>query len=90
MTSDRRGRRQRRYRQQDYQTPYAKLISLADWQKYLKPGVKAEQLEAESKRMSDTAAAQRMQPVKLALLARCRALRTRPGALGNERRALWK
>src|ERR1035441_9864167 len=48
VTHDRRGRRQRRYRAQDYQTPYEKLSSLADWQKHLKPGIKAEQLERES------------------------------------------
>lgn len=80
VTSDRRGRRQRRYRQQDYRTPYEKLTSLTDWQKHLKPGLKAEQLERDAKRMSDTEAAQRMQQEKLALLARCRTQRRKPGA----------
>jgi hypothetical protein len=80
VTRDRRGRRQRRYRVQDYQTPYEKLTSLSGWQKHLKPGVKAEQLERESKRMSDTEAAQRMQKEKLALLTRCRTPRQSPGA----------
>ena len=80
VTRDRRGRRQRRYRAEDYQTPYEKLTSLADWQKHLKPGVKAEQMAGESKRMSDTEAAQRMQKEKLALLASCRTERRSPGA----------
>jgi hypothetical protein len=80
VTRDRRGRRQRRYRAQDYQTPYEKLTSLADWHKHLKPGIKAELLERESKRMSDTEAAQRMQKEKLALLANCRTPRRSPGA----------
>jgi hypothetical protein len=80
VTRDRRGRRQRRYRAEDYQTPYEKLGSLADWQKYLKPGVTPEQLERESKHMSDTEAAQRMQREKLALLAKCRTPRRSHGA----------
>src|SRR5450755_508164 len=75
VTRDRRGRRQRRYRAQDYQTPYEKLTSLADWHKHLKPGIKAEQLEREAKRMSDTEAARRMQKAKLTLLTRCRQAR---------------
>lgn len=70
-----RGKRQRVYRHQDYQTRYEKLTSLPDWQNYLKGSIPAQRLEQESKRMSDTEAARRMQKAKLALLARCRKTR---------------
>ena len=66
------GRRRRRYRAADYRTPYEKLLSLPDWQKHLKDGVRPETLQQQASRHSDTAAAQRMQKAKLALLARCR------------------
>ena len=64
--------RRRRYRAANYRTPYEKLLSLPDWQKHLKDGVRAETLEQQASRHSDTAAAQRIQKAKLALLARCR------------------
>ena len=67
-----RGQRRRLYRAADYRTPYEKLLSLPDWQKHLKDGVRAETLQQQASRLSDTAAAQRMQKAKLALLARCR------------------
>ena len=60
--------RRRRYRAADYRTPYEKLLSLPDWQKHLKDGVRAETLEQQASRHSDTAAAQRIQKAKLALL----------------------
>ena len=63
-----RGQRRRRYRAADYRTPYEKLLSLPDWQKHLKDGVRAETLEQQASRHSDTAAAQRIQKAKLALL----------------------
>jgi hypothetical protein len=72
VESDPRGRRKRRYRKEDYQTPYEKLTSLKNWKQYLKDGVTAESLDQQAKRMSDTEAAQRMQKEKLALLERCR------------------
>ena len=34
-----RGKKRRVYRTDDYQTPFEKLTSLADWQQYLKDGV---------------------------------------------------
>ena len=67
-----RGKRQRIYRHTDYRTPYEKLSSLPDWDKYLKEGISPQRLSAEAGRMSDTEAARRMQKAKLALLARCR------------------
>jgi hypothetical protein len=70
-----RGQRKRIYRHQDYQTPYEKLRSLEEWQKYLKEGITAKALELRASQMSDTAAAQRMQKAKLALLSRCRTRR---------------
>jgi hypothetical protein len=70
-----RGKRKRVYPVEDYRTPYEKLISLPNWQQYLKEGLKAELLERQASRMSDTEAAQRMQKAKLALLAQCRVKR---------------
>lgn len=70
-----RGKRQRRYRAEDYRTPYEKLVSSPNWQKHLKQGVTAELLERQATRISDTEAAQRMQKTKTALLRKCRELR---------------
>ena len=67
-----RGKKRRVYRSDDYQTPFEKLTSLADWQQYLKNGVSAEFLHRQAKHISDTEAARRMQKAKLALLAKCR------------------
>lgn len=67
-----RGKRTRVYRHTDYRTPYEKLVSLPDWQRYLKDGITEPRLSGEAKRMSDTEAARRMQRAKLALLATCR------------------
>jgi hypothetical protein len=67
-----RGKRKRCYRPKDYRTPYEKLISLADWEKCLKPEMTPAQLHSQATARSDTAAAQRMQKAKLTLLTRCR------------------
>ena len=69
---DGRGKRTRVYPHQDYRTPYEKLRSLDQWQKYLKEGISAGALEREARRMSDTQAARQMQKAKLALLHRSR------------------
>lgn len=55
------GQRQRLYRHQDYRTPYEKLTSLPDWDKYLKPGVSKQILQQQADRRTDTEAARRMQ-----------------------------
>jgi transposase InsO family protein len=70
-----RGKRKRVYPHQDYQTPFEKLRSLPDWQKCLKPGMTAIQLQRQAQKMSDTEAARQMQKAKLELLARCRTSR---------------
>jgi transposase InsO family protein len=67
-----RGHKRRVYHRDDYQTPYEKLISLADWQQHLKDGVTVEFLHDQAQQMSDTEAARRMQKAKLALLAKSR------------------
>ena len=66
------GKRRRRYRLQDYRTPYEKLVSLNDWEQQLKPGISTALLEQQAQRMSDTACARKMQQAKRKLLAQCR------------------
>ena len=56
---DGKGKRRRRYRLGDYRTPYEKLLSLDQWESYLKPGVTAAFLEQQAGRMSDTECALR-------------------------------
>jgi len=70
-----RGKRRRVYPADQYRTPYEKLTSLSEWQRYLKKGLTAEQLERQARRMSDTEAATRMRQAKQALLAQCRTKR---------------
>jgi hypothetical protein len=67
-----RGKRRRRYRIEDYATPYEKLRSLPDWTSHLKLGVTAAGLQRQAARMSDTEAALRMQKAKHTLLTQCR------------------
>ena len=69
------GKRRRRYRLNDYRTPYEKLLSLNDWESYLKEGVSAARLEQQALRMSDTECALRMQQRKRKLLNACRVRR---------------
>jgi hypothetical protein len=47
------GKRRRFYPAEDYRTPYEKLVSLPDWNQYLKPGITAEFLLRQATRMSD-------------------------------------
>lgn len=70
-----RGRRKRTYPANDYRTPLEKLASLPHWESYLKPGITVELLERDSKKLSDTEAAQKMHKAKIALLAHCRGLK---------------
>ncbi len=77
------GKRRRRYRLEDYRTPYEKLLSLNDWESCLKEGISALSLQQQALRMSDTECALRMQQRKRKLLDACRA--------GNRTtRATWK
>ncbi len=66
------GKRRRRYRHEDYRTPYEKLLSLNDWESCLKEGISAARLEQQALRMSDTECALRMQQRKRKLLDACR------------------
>jgi len=65
---DRRGKRRRIYRAQDYRTPYEKLKSLPQAAQSLKPGVSFPQLDRLAGAMSDTECARRMRRAKQALL----------------------
>lgn len=67
-----RGKRKRCYPVEDYRTPYEKLVSLPNWEQYLKPGIALPMLQSQAMRRSDTEAAQQMQIAKLALLAKAR------------------
>ena len=67
-----RGKRKRTYPVEDYRTPYEKLLSLPNWQQYLRKGLTAERLQNQALRMSDTASAAQMQKAKLSLLNKCR------------------
>ena len=79
VVTDRRGKHERRYRANDYRTPYEKLISLKKWQQYLKPGIPADLLARQSRRRSATpkrpCACRRP---NCELLAKCRACRDDP------------
>ena len=66
------GKRRRRYRHEDYRTPYEKLLLLNDWESCLKEGVSAARLRQQALRMSDTECALRMQQRKRKLLDACR------------------
>ena len=66
-----RGQRKRRYRPDDYRTPYEKLLSLPHWEQFLKPGMTAPQLRQQATRRSDTEAAQQMQRAKATVLTLC-------------------
>jgi len=69
---NRRGRRRRHYRPNDYRTPYEKLTSLPNWRRYLKRGVTARALKALATAHSDTEAATLMQAAKQELLTKVR------------------
>jgi hypothetical protein len=72
LRSNKRGKRKRAYPNQDYRTPYEKLSSLPEWERYLKAGIDAAHLAKQAQRMSDTHAARQMQKAKAALFRRCR------------------
>ena len=47
----------KKYRYENMNTPYKKLKSLPDADRYLKPGITLEQLDAQAAKMSDNDAA---------------------------------
>lgn len=63
--TDIRGKEMKKYDQ--YLTPYEKLISLPNFEQYLKPGISASSLEMISKKQSDNESAQKMQNSKTKL-----------------------
>lgn len=69
---DERGRRLRRYPQEDYMTPYEKLRSLPQAHRYLKEGLRWEVLDRLAYELSDTQAAKRMMRAKGELLRACK------------------
>jgi transposase InsO family protein len=72
VSLDERGKRRRRYKAEDYQTPLEKLQSLERAGQYLKPGLSLAELERQALAMSDTEWARRMNAAKMRLLRRCK------------------
>jgi hypothetical protein len=72
MSLDARGKRQRKYKQEDYATPYEKWKSLPEAKNYLKEGMSLARLDAMAKTMSDTEWARKMRAARVALLRRCK------------------
>lgn len=70
VSLDARGKRRRRYLQEDYATPYEKLKGLEAAEQYLKPNLSWAQLDQVAQRMSDTECARRMAAAKAKLLRR--------------------
>ena len=72
VTVDPRGKRQRRYPVEDYQTPYERLKSLPEATRYLKPGLSWARLDPIADERSDTEWARRMQAAKARMLQQCK------------------
>lgn len=72
ISLDARGKRQRQYKAEDYQTPYGKLQSLPEAAQYLKPGQSFAQLDQVALQTSDTACARKMTAAKAQLLRQCK------------------
>ena len=58
---DHQGKIKKKYRYQDYQTPYEKLRSIADVNKYLKDGITLEMLDKIAKKYTDNEMAEKVQ-----------------------------
>ena len=71
-TFNERGKRTRRYKAADYQTPYEKLKSLPEAAGYLKQGRSFEWLDVIATKMSDTEFAKKMGVAKGKLLRQCK------------------
>jgi hypothetical protein len=72
VSLDERGKRRRKYRTEDYRTPFEKLKSLPGAEKCLKPGLSLAGMEQEALAMSDTEWARRMGAAKAKLLRQCK------------------
>jgi len=68
---DERGKRQRKYKTEDYRTPFEKLQSLPEAERFLKPGLSLPELEKRALAVSDTECARRMSAAKAKLLRQC-------------------
>ncbi len=71
VSLDERGKRQRKYKIEDYRTPFEKLQSLPEGESFLKPGLSLRELEKRSLAISDTECARRMSAAKAKLLRQC-------------------
>jgi hypothetical protein len=58
---DHKGKIKKKYYYQDYQTPYEKLKSIADVQKYLKDGITLKMLDKIARRYTDNEMAEKVQ-----------------------------
>ena len=72
VSLDERGKRRRRYKTEDYRTPFEKLKSLERAEQYLRPGLSLAELEREALAMSDTECARKMNAAKSRLLRQCK------------------
>jgi transposase InsO family protein len=68
VSQDARGKRRRKYKVEDYATPYEKLKSLAEAVGYLKENMSLARLDQQASSMSDTECAKRMGTAKAKLL----------------------
>jgi transposase InsO family protein len=71
VSLDERGKRQRKYKVEDYRTPFEKLQSLPQAECFLKPGWSLRELEKRSLAISDTECARRMSAAKTKLIRQC-------------------
>ena len=71
VSLDERGKRQRKYKTEDYRTPFEKLQSLPEAERFLKPGLALSELEKWALAISDTECARRMNAAKAKLLRQC-------------------
>jgi len=72
VSLDERGKRQRKYKLEDYRTPFEKLHSLPGAERFLRPGLSLPELERRALEMSDTECAIRMNAAKTKLLRQCK------------------
>ena len=72
VSLDARGKRQRSYPAEHYQTPYEKLRSLPEAAQHLKTELTFELLDRQARRMSDTECARKMGAAKARLLRECK------------------
>jgi len=78
VSLDARGKRRRKYPQQDYATPYEKLQSLEQAEQFLKPELSWAHLDRVAHKMSDTECARKMAAAKSRLLRRVKIEAPRP------------